>query len=372
MDMFGDEDDRSEKLSEAEVLGELADLSVAGDSEGSSTQKFDAESSSHHQWKPKYTLRGHFDAVRAIAFHDSEPAVLSASEDHTVKLWNFRNIPSSTKKTTHSPDLEPVYTYRGHTDVVTSIALSVRDGIFFTGGLDTTIRVWKLCPLTQPAYADFDPDMTVAVFNGHLDAVWGLAVHPVSDTLVSIGADRNCIVWNFRNIMSPLVRTISLDDVPTSITFIHSNLSRFAISTKSGKLFAYETSTGARALEFECSAEPSFINQVVSHPTLPLLITAHDDKTIQFFDASDGRCTHSMLAHLDAVSCLAIDHSGLFLLSGGHDSSLRLWDIAKKSCLQEISSHRKKYDEAVHSVIFHPFLPYVASGGADASVKIYV
>ena len=31
----------------------------------------------------------HFDAVRAIRFHPVEPAILTGSEDHTVKLWNL-------------------------------------------------------------------------------------------------------------------------------------------------------------------------------------------------------------------------------------------------------------------------------------------
>ncbi|KJE91412.1 strn-prov protein [Capsaspora owczarzaki ATCC 30864] len=377
MDMFGSSDDNDtnrggNSVTEADVLGELADLSVAGDSEQGDQQRFDTESGSHHQWKPKYTFRGHFDSVRSIAFHDTEPAVLSASDDGTIKLWNFKNMPSGSKKSTHSPDLDPIYTYRGHTDAVTSIATSIKDGIFFTGSLDATVRVWRLYPLSQPAYANFDPLMSIDTFKGHTDAVWSLSVHPVHDILASISADKTCILWHFKNVANPLARKIVLGDVPTSVAFIHSTLSSFAISFASGKLVAYDNTTGNKVLDFERGESPSFINQVVSHPTLPLLITANDDKTIQFFDATGGQCTHSMVAHLDSVSTVAIDHSGLFLLSGGHDSSLRLWDIAKKSCLQEIASHRKKFDEAVHHVLFHPTLPFVASSGADASVKIYV
>lgn len=41
-------------------------------------------------WNPKYTLRSHFDGVRALAFHPVEPVLVTASEDHTLKLWNLQ------------------------------------------------------------------------------------------------------------------------------------------------------------------------------------------------------------------------------------------------------------------------------------------
>ena len=58
------------------------------------------------------------------------------------------------------------------------------------------------------------------------------------------------------------------------------------------------------------------ITKVVSHPTLPLTITAHEDRHIRFFDNSTGKLTHSMVAHLDAVTSLSIDTNGLYLISG--------------------------------------------------------
>lgn len=58
------------------------------------------------------------------------------------------------------------------------------------------------------------------------------------------------------------------------------------------------------------------MNRLICHPTLPLTITAHEDRHIRFYDNSSGKMVHWMVAHLDAVTSLAIDPSGLFLLSG--------------------------------------------------------
>lgn len=41
-------------------------------------------------WSPRLTLRSHYDAVRALAFHPAEAALVTASEDGTLKLWNLQ------------------------------------------------------------------------------------------------------------------------------------------------------------------------------------------------------------------------------------------------------------------------------------------
>ena len=56
----------------------------------------------------------------------------------------------------------------------------------------------------------------------------------------------------------------------------------------------------------------------------------------------------------------------------GHDSSVRLWNLETKTCIQEITAHRKKFDESIFDVAFHPSRPYIASAGADALAKVFV
>ena len=79
-----------------------------------------------------------------------------------------------------------------------------------------------------------------------------------------------------------------------------------------------------------------------------------------------------MLAHVDAVTSLSIDPAGFTLVSGGHDCSVRFWDIlGTRACVQDISVHREKAREGVLAVEFHPSLPFVASAGADGIVKLF-
>lgn len=61
-----------------------------------------------------------------------------------------------------------------------------------------------------------------------------------------------------------------------------------------------------------------------------------------------------------------------FVSEPGHDCSIRLWNLDSKTCVQEITAHRKKLDESIYDVAFHPSKAYIASAGADALAKVFV
>lgn len=93
-------------------------------------------------WSAKYTLRSHFDGVRALGFHPTEPVLITASEDQTLKLWNLQKTVQAKKSS--ALDVEPVYTFRAHTGPVLSLAIASSGDLCFSGGIDSTIRVWNL------------------------------------------------------------------------------------------------------------------------------------------------------------------------------------------------------------------------------------
>ena len=46
---------------------------------------------------PKFTLRSHYYVIRSLAFHHSQSALLTASEDGTLKLWNLQKAVTAKK-----------------------------------------------------------------------------------------------------------------------------------------------------------------------------------------------------------------------------------------------------------------------------------
>ncbi|KAF4280392.1 hypothetical protein KXW19_004998 [Aspergillus fumigatus] len=102
-----------------------------------------------------------------------------------------------------------------------------------------------------------------------------------------------------------------------------------------------------------------------------VIISGYEDRYIRFFDANSGQCTYTMLAHPAAIAALSLSPDGRELVSAGHDASLRFWNLEKRSCTQEITSHRLMRGEGVCAVTWSRDGRWVVSGGGDGVVKVF-
>uniref|UniRef100_A0A6Q2ZJ15 Striatin N-terminal domain-containing protein n=1 Tax=Esox lucius TaxID=8010 RepID=A0A6Q2ZJ15_ESOLU len=349
-------------------LGELADLTVANDND--LTVDVNNQEEFKKTWNPRFTLRSHFDAIRGLTFHPSQAVLLTASEDGTLKLWNLNKAMHSKKNA--ALDVEPIYTFRAHSGAVLSLAMGVDGDSCFSGGLDGTVRCWKIPDLNVDPYDNYES----SVLSGHDDSVWGLTYSASHHRLASCSADGTVRIWDPQN-SSPCLSVFNKEKehgTPTSVAFVNSDPDRAVVSFDRGETLLYDLNTEqiVMALETGTKDGSELINCVVSHPSEPISITAHENRTIRYLDNKTGKVIHSMVAHLDAVTCLTTDPKGTYLISGSHDCSVRLWMLDNRTCVQEITAHRKKHDEAIHDVAFHPSQPFIASAGADALAKIFV
>ncbi|RMC00545.1 hypothetical protein DUI87_23160 [Hirundo rustica rustica] len=299
-------------------LGDLADLTVTNDADYSYDLPANKDAF-RKTWNPKYTLRSHFDGVRALAFHPVEPVLVTASEDHTLKLWNLqKTVPAKKQAVTNQ-----LFSLCLNSGPVLSLAISSNGEQCFSGGIDATIQWWNMPSPSVDPYDTYE------------------------------------------------------HGIPTSVDFIGCDPAHMVASFNTGSTVIYDLETSQSVVMFSSQVESgvqsnNHINKVVSHPTLPVTITAHEDRHIKFFDNKTGKMIHSMVAHLDAVTNLAVDPNGIYLMSGSHDCSIRLWNLDSKTCVQEITAHRKKLDESIYDVAFHPSKAYIASAGADALAKVFV
>lgn len=102
-----------------------------------------------------------------------------------------------------------------------------------------------------------------------------------------------------------------------------------------------------------------------------VIISGYEDRYIRFFDANSGQCTYTMLAHPAAIAALSLSPDGRELVSAGHDASLRFWNLEKRSCTQELTSHRLMRGEGVCAVVWSRDGRWVVSGGGDGVVKVF-
>ncbi|KAM6461787.1 striatin isoform 3-T3 [Liasis olivaceus] len=358
-------------------LGELAGLTVANEADSLTYDIANNKDALRKTWNPKFTLRSHFDGIRSLAFHPIEPVLITASEDHTLKMWNLQKT-SPAKKST-SLDVEPIYTFRAHNSPVLCVVMSNSGEQCYSGGTDGLIQSWNTTNPNIDPYDSYDPSILRGAFVGHSDAVWGLVYSGTHQRLLSCSADGTIRLWKALEI-SPALNIFNDNQemgIPSSVDLVSSDPSLMVASFNNGYTSIFNMETRQRILTLESNVDTTVntscqINKVISHPTLPISITAHEDRHIKFYDNNTGKLIHSMVAHLDAVTSLAVDPNGLYLMSGSHDCSIRLWNLESKTCIQEFTAHRKKHDESIHDVAFHPSKCYIASAGADALAKVFV
>lgn len=79
---------------------------------------------------------------------------------------------------------------------------------------------------------------------------------------------------------------------PTSVDFCKTDTNKIAVSFVNAKIRIYDIETGQvittlKGSDDETNAKQ--INSIVCHPTLPILVSGHEDRHIKFFDLNSGK-----------------------------------------------------------------------------------
>ncbi len=326
--------------------------------------------------------------------------------------------------------MEPQLTLRGHSAAITRLIHSPSKRLLYSASLDSSIRVWALPPASHTTYAPYDETRARGELIGHTDAVWDLALVRDETTLISCGAEGAVKVWDVTRQTggghlklswgwSGLESTSSdglQEDAEfgaTAVEALKSDLKKVAVAYQNAVVKIFEIETGKEVSRLQSDSTYGRKSMLIRLAELSSqfnrwnagdsgqpdsltsnhVITGHRTRRQVFQDLRyhhryapldvytigqflkicvSGQCTHSMLAHLDGVTSLAIDPAGFSLVSGSHDCSIRFWDLlGSRACVQEITTHREKAREGVLDVEFHPSLPFMASAGADGVIKLY-
>uniref|UniRef100_A0A3Q3FMJ1 Striatin-like n=1 Tax=Labrus bergylta TaxID=56723 RepID=A0A3Q3FMJ1_9LABR len=120
-------------------------------------------------WNPKFTLRSHFDGIRALTFHPVSPY------SHTSGPHAEDVEPAEDRSRQKVSNVEPIYTFRAHRGAaVLSVVMSTSGEQCFSGGVDGTIQCWNTPNPNIDPYDSYDASMLRGELCGHTDSVWGL------------------------------------------------------------------------------------------------------------------------------------------------------------------------------------------------------
>ncbi|KAJ3041567.1 Transducin (beta)-like 3 [Rhizophlyctis rosea] len=104
-------------------------------------------------------------------------------------------------------------------------------------------------------------------------------------------------------------------------------------------------------------------------PTSTLVATGSADSTVKVWDVERGYCTHNFKGHSGIISVVRF-HPGrrqLSLFSGSDDCKIRVWDLESRSCSAVLDSHVS----VVRALDFSPDGRFLVSGGRDKVVNLW-
>ena len=105
------------------------------------------------------------------------------------------------------------------------------------------------------------------------------------------------------------------------------------------------------------------INENLTHPSFPILITGSDDRTARVWNLETGSQIHCLEGHTRPIRSLQFDE--VKLVTGSMDRTIRIWNWRTGSCLRVLEGHT----EGVVCVNFDADV--LASGSADTTIKIW-
>lgn len=242
------------------------------------------------------TLRGHDHTISSVVFIPGQNIIasgddnanmdvaaaqtkqlLSASRDHTVKLWDME---------TGFCD----HTFTDHSDWVRTLAIRNNDGaLWASSGNDQVICVYdtvarkKICELRGHEHVVEDLSFVVeeafpkAAVSQSTDAKHKEAIR---DYLASGGRDRTVRLWS--------IATASCIAV--------------------------------------FNAHENWVKGVVIHPSGNYVVSCGDDRTIRVFDIKAQRCLRTLEnAHDHFISSMDMHHTLPIMVSGSVDQSIKAW-----------------------------------------------
>jgi WD40 repeat protein/serine/threonine protein kinase len=122
-----------------------------------------------------------------------------------------------------------------------------------------------------------------------------------------------------------------------------------------------------RVLEDYANGHTSTVGTVCISRDGQYVLSGGRDGTLRLWELNTGRWLRNLEGHEGEVTSVCCDAAGRWVLSAGADQTLRLWDLSAGRCLRTFTGHQAK----VTAACFHPASGQALSCGWDQTLKLW-
>ena len=285
------------------------------------------------------TLQGHTNWVTSVALSPDGSRAVSGSHDNTLRVWDL-----------HSG--ECLATLQGHTRGVLSVALTPDGSRAVSGSGDHTLRVW-----------DLHSGQCLATLQGHTSIVYSVALSPDGSRAVSGSHDKSLRVWDL--ITGQCLATLEGHSDWVISVALSPDGSRVVSGSRDRTLRLWNLLSGQCIATLQ--GHTGWITSVALSPDGSHVVSGSWDKTLRVWDLITGQCLATLQGHTGMATSVALSPDGSRAVSGSDDKTLRVWDPASGHCLLTLQGHT----EGVTSVALSQDGSRAVSGSSDNTLRVW-
>lgn len=217
-------------------------------------------------------------------------------------------------------------------------------------------------PIAYPKNLPLDP---VAIAKRPV-ALNSIAASPWAP-IVAIGGQKQIVLYNTDTL--ELLGVLPFPEgIPASLRFSRNGsllLAGGGIGAKSGRVVAFDVSTGKRVTELGEEFDVVLAADITPDQSHVALGTPL--RTLKLYSTSDGSVEQSVKKHTDWVLAVAFSPDGKLLASADRAGGMWVWEANTLRERYNCAGHR----DAVNAVAFRGDSQVVASGSQDGTIKIW-
>ncbi|REK26402.1 MAG: WD40 repeat domain-containing protein [Planctomycetota bacterium] len=297
-------------------------------------------------------FRGHEDVVASIAVSPDGSRIVSGSRDKTVRIWNGLTG-------------EEQAVLRRHQSRVTCAEFSPDGNRIASGSIDRTLRVW-----------DANSGYELMALRGHEKGIQSVAFSPDGTLIAGGSLDQTLRVWDAATGAEVAVLDKYANPVMAMqhLSLAFSPEGRRIVVGCSHDEVHHQQDNAVRVWDIQSSHELAILHGQKNGVTSVswssdgrLIALGSVDDTVRVWDTTTDTELAVLRGHTSTVTSAAFSPNGKRIISGAHDGTLRMWDVETRSEILALFGH----EDGVTSVAFTPSGSQIVSGSVDRTVRIW-